>query len=193
MPFLSLLFDLPNQQTTIGSVPLDAVLTEDTELSAMVTDYPTEDGSVVQDHITRQPERLSMSGVVTGAGLMFNAGGRSKLIMTKEQFRAINESRTPITIVSGSDVYEDFAMTNAKISRSNVGEQLAIDCEFKKIRKVQLRTADIPPEKVAGTKGEGTKGRAGQTAGKGGKVSDATADKAEVPPSELSNITGWGA
>lgn len=185
MAFLSLLFGLPNQPTTIGAVPLDAVLLEDTELSSNVTDYPTEDGAAVQDHITQQPERLSLSGVVTGAGLLLGGGGgRSKLIMTKEQFRAISEARTPITIVSGSDVYTDFAMERAKISRSNVGEKLSIDCEFKKIRKVQLRQADIPPEKVA----DSAKGRAGQTAAKSGKVSDASGQ--QTPQTELKSKIG---
>lgn len=160
----------------IGSVPLDALLLEDTELSANASRYPVEDGTVISDHITREPERLAVSGVVTAAGIiLFGAGGRSKLIAAKEALRQIHEQRLPVTVVTGMDVYADYAMTNAKISRTNEGEKISLDCEFQKIDKVQLKRADIPPQKVAGTKGQGTKGKAGQTAAKGGKASDANA------------------
>ncbi|HWK70042.1 MAG TPA: hypothetical protein VNS29_04290 [Burkholderiaceae bacterium] len=187
MAFLSLLFNLGSPQTMIGSVPLDALLTEDTELTANVSAYPVEDGQPVTDHITREPERLALSGVVTAAGvLLLGAGGRSKLIQTKEALRQIHEQRLPITVVTGMDIYTDYGMTNAKIGRTNQGEQITITCEFQKIQKVNLRQADIPPQKAQGS----AKGKAGQTAAKGGKTS--TESGQVEPPSDLASRTGWG-
>ncbi|TFL14223.1 hypothetical protein CSC67_08710 [Pusillimonas caeni] len=184
MAFLSLLFGLGGAQSMIGSVPLDALLIEDTELAANISQYPVEDGTVISDHITREPERLAVSGVVTAAGItMFGAGGRSKLIATKEALRQIHEQRLPVTIVTGMDVYADYAMSNAKMSRTNEGEKLTLDCEFQKIEKAQLKQADIPPEKVSGQKGQGTNGKAGQTAAKGGKV-----DSSSVPQTNQSTL-----
>lgn len=187
MPFLSMLFSLGGPQSMIGGIPLDALLTEDTELTANVTNYPVEDGSSISDHITQEPERLAMSGVITAAGIiLLGAGGRSKLIQAKEALRQIHEQRLPITLVTGMDIYTDYGMSNAKISRTNQGEKLSITCEFQKIRKVALHQADIPPEKVKG----GAKGKAGQTGAKGGKVST---ESAQVePPSDLASRTGWG-
>ena len=182
MAFLSLLFALDGQRSMIGSLALDALLIEDTELTANISAYPVEDGTVISDHITREPERLSLSGVVTGAGVrLFSAGGRSKLIEAKATLREIHVQRLPITIVTGMDIYTDYAMSNAKISRTNEGEKITLDCEFQKIDKVQLRQADLPPEKVkpgATGSGSGAQGKAGQTAAKGGKVDSANAPKA---------------
>jgi len=176
MAFLSLLFGLAGSQSMIGSVPLDALLIEDTELSANISQYPVEEGADISDHITQEPERLAVSGVVTAAGItIFGAGGRSKLIAAKETLRQLHKQRIPVTIVTGMDVYADYAMANAKISRTNEGEKITLDCEFQKIDKVQLKQADIPPEKAAGSKGQGANGKAGQTASKGGKVDSASA------------------
>ncbi|WP_368641773.1 phage baseplate protein [Castellaniella ginsengisoli] len=187
MAFLSLLFSLGSPQTMIGSVPLDALLTEDTELTANVTGYAVEDGPPVTDHITQEPERLALSGVVTAAGvLLLGAGGRSKLIQTKEALRQIHRDRLPVTIVTGMDIYADYGMSNAKIGRTNEGEKITITCEFQKIQKVSLRQADIPPAKAQGS----AKGKAGQTGAKSGKTST---ESAQVePPSDLASRTGWG-
>lgn len=187
MAFLSLLFNLGSPQTMIGSVPLDALLTEDTELTANVTSYAVEDGPSVTDHITQEPEHLALSGVVTAAGvLLLGAGGRSKLIEAKEALRQIHRDRLPVTIVTGMDIYTDYGMSNAKIGRTNEGEKITITCEFQKIEKVNLRQADIPPAKAQGS----AKGKAGQTAAKGGKTSTESAQT--VPPSDLASRTGWG-
>ncbi len=185
MAFVSLLFGLAGNQTMVGSVPLDALLTEDTELSANASQYAVEDGTVVSDHITREPERLSMSGIISAASIYtFGAGGRSKLIAAKDALRQIHDRRVPITIITGADVYVNFAMVNARISRTNEGEQLSLICGFQKIDVTQLREADIPPAKVAAS----TKGKAGKTGAKGGKISDQTAPKR--PTTELKEEVG---
>lgn len=169
----------------IGSVPLDALLIEDTELTANASKYPVEDGTVISDHITREPERLSMSGTITAAGItLFGAGGRSKLIAAKEAIRLIHEQRTPVTVVTGMDVYADYAMINAKVSRTNAGEKITVDCEFQKIQKAQIKQADIPPERVNGS----AKGKAGSTGANGGKVDDKTAP--QRPTTELKEKIG---
>lgn len=180
MSFLSLVFGLGGAQTSIGALQLDALLTESTELNSNITEYAVEDGPPVTDHITQSAERLALSGVVTGAGvLMFGAGGRSKMMAAKEALRLIHEQRLPLTIVTGMDVYENFGMSNARIGRSNQGDKLTIECEFQKIRKATVKQADIPPEKVAGAKGRGAKGKAGQTAAKGGKASTNSASQVD--------------
>lgn len=179
MSFISLIFGLGNAQTTIGALSLDALLIEDVELNGQVTRYAVEDGPPVTDHIVQDVEKLSLSGVVTSAGVLtFGAGGRSKLMAAKEALRLIHELRLPITITTGLDVYTDMGMVNAKIGRSGPTERLTIDCEFQKIRKVVMRQADIPPEKVAPK----AKGKAGATATKGGKVGNSSASS--VTPAE---------
>lgn len=193
MSFISLVFGLGGPQTTIGALPLDALLSESTELPSNISAYAVEDGPPTTDHITQDAERLSLSGVVTAASvLMFGAGGRSKLIAAKDALRQIHEQRLPLTIVTGMDMYENMGMSNAKIGRTNKSDQLTIDCEFQKIRKASVRKADIPPEKVAQAEGapagSGAKGKAGQTAAKGGKVSTSSPNQSTLHESQHGKI-----
>lgn len=196
MSYISLVFGLGGPQSLIGALPLDALLSEETRLSSNITSYPVEDGPPVTDHISQDAERLSLSGMVTAASItMFGAGGRSKLMAAKEALRLIHDQRLPITIVTGIDMYENFGMGDATIGRTNKGDFLTIDCEFRKIRKVTLKEADIPPEQVAQAEGapagSGAKGKAGQTGAKGGKAdTDTAAPRRRSDAAKLLGIGG---
>lgn len=174
MSLVSLLFSSAfGQRTTIGVLELDALLTENTSLRSQITEYPVEDGSVVSDHITQEAEMLSIEGVITGAGTLFNiAAGKAKLIAAKEALRQLHQDRTLLTITTGIDIYTDFAIESCEINRTaDGGEKLDVSLTLKKIKKVTLRTADIPPEKTSGS----ATGKAGKTKTNAGK---ATANKA---------------
>src|SRR5690606_13316917 len=108
---------------------------------------------------------------ITSVDMSFFGGvGRSKLISAKEALRQVHAQRIPITIVTGMEIYESMGMVSARIGRAGPLEQLTIDCEFQKIRKVIARTADVPPERAAPK----AKGKAGATNAKAGKVDSAT-------------------
>lgn len=194
MSFLSLVFGLGGQNTTMGAVQLDALLTEESKLAADVTSYAVEDGTEISDHITQNPEELTLTGVIAGAStLTFDMRGRSKLIMNKDLIRSMHEAREPVTIVTGLDMYQDFAMTSAIVARDADGDRLRIEAKFKKIVKAQLSTAEVPQDTVSpSADGGATQQRAGKTAAKSGSVSDARADKSEVTEAQRESwlVTG---
>ena len=160
------LVDTP--QTMIGALQLDALISEQTSLSNGVTQYAVEEGAPVSDHISSEAEKLTIEGVVTGASVsLFGVHGRSKMIEAKEALRVINEQRQPITVVTGLDVYPDFAMESCDISRNaDDGEKLHISISLTKIRKAKTREADIPPGKVR----QNAAGKAGETRKPAGRV-----------------------
>lgn len=169
MSLVSLLYsNLIGSRTTIGVLELDALLTENTSLRSQITEYPVEDGSVISDHITQEAETLSIEGVITGAGTLFNfAAGKAKLISAKESLRQLHQARELLTVVTGVDIYTDFAIESCEISRTaEGGEQFDVSLTLKKIKKVSLKTADIPPEKTSGK----TAGKAGKTKTNAGKA-----------------------
>jgi hypothetical protein len=169
MSFVSLVFDSGTAKSSIGAILLDALLNEETALASQATAYAVEDGAPISDHVVQESERLSLAGWITAADtVLFGAGGRSKLITAKEAMRAIHRERLPVIVVTGLDTYTDMVMETCKISRDSKGEFFEVSCEFRRIRKVTLRTADIPPEKVSG-KGK-AKGKAGATKANAGKV-----------------------
>ncbi len=168
--------------SSIGVIPLDALISEATELESQATSYAVEDGPPVTDHIVQDSERLALDGWVTAAqvtllglgvqragGAVSLGTGRQKLISAKAALRKIHADRLPITVTTGLDVYVDFAMTRCSIGRTNDGgDKFSITAELRKIRKVTLRQADIPPEKTSGTasgKAGGTKTNAGKANG----------------------------
>lgn len=191
MSFVSMIFGWGGG-TSIGALPLDVLLNEKTSLNSRATEYAVEDGPPVTDHVVQESELLALDGWVTAAevsllggvatravralgggagfgGLLAGGGGRSKLISAKEALRKIHADRIPITIVTGLDVYVDFVMETCDIDRSSEGgERFDISATFRRIRKVTLRQADIPPEKTSGSatgKAGGTKTNAGKTNG----------------------------
>lgn len=184
MSLINLLYSsLVGQRTVIGVLELDALLDENTSLRSQITEYPIEDGSVISDHISQESETLSLEGVITGTGTLFNiAAGKSKLIAAKETLRTLHKNRELITIITGVDVYEDFAIESCNINRnSDDGEQFSVSMELRKIKKVTLRTEEIPPEKTSGT----ATGKAGKTKTKAGKGAVKTKNGKENPISKV--------
>ncbi|MDU4299901.1 MAG: hypothetical protein E7I45_02855 [Eikenella corrodens] len=169
MALIDLVFRLKDSpQTMIGALQLDALISEQTSLVNGVTQYAVEEGAPVSDHISTEAEKLTIEGVVTGASVsLFGTHGRSKMIEAKEALRVINEQRQPITVVTGLDVYPEFAMESCDISRNaDDGEQLRISISLTKIRKAKTREADIPPGKVR----QNAAGKAGETRKPAGRV-----------------------
>jgi len=185
MNFVSMIFGW-NGGSSIGALPLDALVGEKTALNSRATSYAVEDGPPVTDHVIQESEQLTLDGWVTAADITLLGGlnargavggldgastgaGRSKLIGAKDALRKIHADRLPITITTGLDVYENFVMESCSIGRSNGGgDRFELSATFRRIRKVTLRQADIPPEKTSGSatgKAGATKQNAGKTSG----------------------------
>ncbi|WP_029046246.1 phage baseplate protein [Cupriavidus sp. amp6] len=189
MSFVSLVFDSGTAKSSIGAILLDALLNEETALSSQATSYAVEDGAPISDHVVQESERLSLSGWITAADtVLYGAGGRSKLITAKEALRSIHRERLPVVVVTGLDTYTDMVMESCKISRDGKGEFFEVSCDFRRIRKVTLRKADVPPERVSARDGGKAKGKAGSTKSNAGKVDGKGGT--EKQKSDLSRIFG---
>ncbi|KNE23931.1 phage baseplate protein [Achromobacter spanius] len=173
MNFVSMIFGW-HGGSSIGTLPLDALVNEKTTLTSRATSFAVEDGPPVTDHVVADSEQLTLDGWVTAADISLLGGlrgaalgaGRSKLIGAKDALRKIHADRLPITITTGLDVYADFVMESCSIGRSNgAGDRFELSASFKRIRKVTLRQADIPPEKTSGS----ATGKAGTTKANAGK------------------------
>ncbi|MET0890790.1 MAG: phage baseplate protein [Stenotrophomonas maltophilia] len=154
-------------RAVIGTLQLDALVSEDTILDSYATVYPVEDGGTITDNVSSDAEKLSLTGQVTSAEItVYGAGGWQKLIQAKDVFRQLHEARTPISVSTGMDNYTDMVMERCRIGRSNEGDHFTVECDFRKILKAQLQTDTVPEDKVAVS----AKGKAGSTRTSGGKV-----------------------
>ncbi|QLB23313.1 phage baseplate protein [Phocoenobacter skyensis] len=190
MGLINLVFS-PRQKTTIGSLTLDALLTEINTYNSDVTEYTVEEGAPITDNIGQKSRTLSIKGVVTGAGVsLFEGGGKVKMIAAKEVIKQIHEQQLPVTIVTGMEIYRNFGMETCTVTRSDSLEKLNIEATFKKIKLATPKETDLPPEKVrkkpSKAGGKSAQGKAGKT-----KQNAGTLQKEQKPTSTM-NTTKSG-
>jgi len=187
MNLVNLVFGIGNVQTTIGALKLDALVEERVTLSSRVTKYVVEDGAPITDHINNDNEKLHIEGVITGATVvLFGDVGRQKLVYAKEALRVLHENKNPITVVTGMDMYTDFAIESCDVSRNaDDGDCLNVSLELVHIRKATVETTDVPPGKVK----PAAKGKAGETKKKGGKVTNTKSKSSSVSKTASSKTT----
>ncbi|HWX46878.1 MAG TPA: hypothetical protein VNZ61_02330 [Roseomonas sp.] len=174
------LLTFSDQRTKLGGLMLDVLVTEEINLDSDVTQYPVEDGTLISDHITQGAERIRISGLVSTADMAvfsFGARGRSKLIDAIDTLRAMHKARALVTVSTGVMLYRDMAFTSMRAVRSSGekgGSWLEINAELTKVRKVTLKTAEVPEAPAQGA----AKGRAGKTNTPAGKSSGTSASTA---------------
>lgn len=168
-----------DRRTKLGALVLDCLISEEIDLPSKVTRYPVEDGSVISDHIALEPETVRIAGRVSTADVLAfgfvlgNSGGATKLVEAVDALRAMHAERAIIEISTGQMVYTDMAFTSLNAVRSadgDGGNWLDVRAELTKVRKVTLKSADVPAE----TAQEPAKGRAGKTATPAGRNATTT-------------------
>lgn len=159
----ALLFPAPTDPTKIGQLEVDVLVSSELTYASEVTENPVEDGFPVHDHVICKPLQLSMVVVVSPLPVTWyekfgvDTGRIDDAIAKLEQ---IYKDRQPITIITNEKTYEDMVMTECKINKAKEdGKILRIPLEFKQIRKVEVKTADIPEEYTDSL----TAGKAGTT------------------------------
>ncbi len=192
-------------QSKLGYLSLDVLVSESLSLPSKVTEYPVEDGNEdISDHITAGNEELTIAGSIASGsafGIEFGSLCYSKMIDAIDQLRTMHKERKVITIQTGLGKYTDMAFTALTLERSNSpatgGQWLNINATLRKIRKVTLKQADLPPDKAStspsasGAKGKtgatnkptGAKGNAGVTPSLGRQAGDAVGASGSLPSS----------
>jgi hypothetical protein len=190
-----------DRRSKLGGLILDVLVSEEIELEAEVTRYPVEDGTIISDHITQGPERLRISGLVSTADVTAFAfvtsavsllrgedgPGATKLVDAIDLLRSMHKARALVTVSTGQMLYEEMGFTRLKAVRSNGdkgGNWLQIDAELMKVRKVKLKTAEVP-EKPAAKPAQGRAGAtntpAGRSSSSSTQAAGATAPRAVSP------------
>lgn len=173
MALADLLYSAPSQ-SAIGAMTLDVLLEEKVSLPSLATEYPVETGGTITDDVIPQSRRLSISGsIATGSTMMFSAllggtpTGKGKLQDAKAVLESIWDARTPITIVTGLDVYSDFAMTECEMTRTGDGAATWLDirASFIEIRTVSTQTTTVAADPVTQQKVSPSKVKAGNVTG----------------------------
>lgn len=180
------LFLDPVEPSSIGQIEFDVLVSHDTVLSAEVTENPVEEGFPVHDHVVLRPLKLSMVVAISSMPVTwYDRFGLDPMRMENnlEKIWDIYLARQPVMIITHNRVYEDMVMTEFKFSRNKEdGRIYKIPMEFTQIRKVQVKTAEIPAEYVSAL----AAGKAGKTEAEAGAAQQTTVS------AEASNSTDSG-
>lgn len=142
---LSLLLPLELKRqgrTRIGIVTFDAVLQEQHNASAMVTMQPVEEGSFIADHIVRNPETVSITGIISNTPLRTSLDRRLSIIDNAQRafddiYKAWSDKEL-VTVITHYRRYTDMAITDISVPRDrNTGDAINLTVTLQKVRKAR--------------------------------------------------------
>lgn len=146
--------DLKNP-TKIAFLECHVMMEKSFSISSSVPDHPVETGFMVHDHVINNPAQLSMTVFVSNTPVTWfdYLGGPSAdyVLDAMFAFDYIWSSKNPITIVTDNMIYDDYVMTSCTMPQDEkVGRgAMAFQCEFKHIRKVDVKKEKIPAKYVS--------------------------------------------
>lgn len=164
MSFLSRMFIGTDRE--FGGIEMDAIISEQYDLSSDITDHPVDDGTDVSDNIILQPRLYVIEGIVTDTpmGLLAaleqigntvsNAYNYIKSAITGDEspsdatsrslaaFQALVElweARATFDVQTGMGLWENMAILNIRVAvdESNAGK-LHFYATLRQVRKVKL-------------------------------------------------------
>lgn len=150
MSFISLLFGRRNAGAVIGGLTLDATVSENHERSSDVTDSAIESGSMVSDHVIRNPERVTIEGFVTDAPPVV-LGGFSGRGVTQDAFDKLDElwrEGDPFDIDTGYKRYPDMVISSLEMPRERDGS-MQFRVEARHVDIVASETREVSADSLS--------------------------------------------
>ena len=120
-------------QSEFGSVTFDTVVQEDHRYSSRVTHYPVEFGTIISDHIIKEPDVVILSGLISDTPLNILAPfNRSNAAFN--QLVLLQARRVVLDVVTGIKVYRNMTITQLDVPRNiKTGQTLTFNIELQKI------------------------------------------------------------
>lgn len=140
-------------KTRLGSVTLDASVSETHQADVDVTEHPVEIGSAIADHIRPKPETVVIEGLISNTpmpdanaatSVLESNGFRYASRSTQEGSRAgqgyadlvaLKDAGSLISVVTGLRTYDNMAITSLSVPRTpQTGQALRFTCALKQVR-----------------------------------------------------------
>ena len=155
MALVSLLFkqrvrfgvDASAEVLPFGAIELDASISESHTSSNEVTKFPVEEGVDITDHVRKQPDQVTIRGIVTdhpiGLGGALGVSGRSLDAYGKALYMLANAQL--ITVVTTLNTYEDMVIESMDVPRnSQRGYAVEMNLRLRQVMTVQVATSAGP-------------------------------------------------
>lgn len=160
MAFPSELLVGRTSRVTVGSITVDASISESHGLEADTTDHPVETGSDITDNYRKRPRVFTLEAVVTpsplATGYPLQTAIGSVTSLSKNDDPVLNawgeikryfDEGTLITISTQPEVYENMALVSFSWGRTATnGNQLRFSATAKEVRFASTLTVQAIPE-----------------------------------------------
>lgn len=206
---LALLLNKPqasigSQENSSLSVVLDASVSETHTSSASITSHPVESGANITDHVHREPDSITIQGVISNTSTAFPqgvvgvaliksvanlvSGVSNDLAKTAyDQLRQLVDGKELVKIVTTLREYNDMLIENLTVTRdSQYGDALNFTATARQVRLI--KTSSV--EKTSIPAPAETKKAAKKSLGKQSKQTVPTPQAPTRPSSTLATIFG---
>lgn len=127
---------------SIGSIQIDATISEDHNYSNDVTDHPIETGASISDTIIQKPFTLSMECIVSASPLSDKVTDSTpqRVDRTYGSLARLAQSKSLVTVVTAVKTYSNMAISSLSVPRSkDDGNSLRFNVTFKQVRIVSAQ------------------------------------------------------
>ncbi len=176
----------------IGSLVVDAAITELHEMEAEITDYPIESGEEASDNRRKLPRRYSMTGVVAASPLgIAQVTGLNRPLSVQAGFDALerlHEEDELFEMVSKLKIYKSMMISKISIERSSAqGEAIFFNAEMRQLIIVSTEQTSI---RVASNTSGGASNKVKQGAKPTVPASPSTAQKSLTVIQQVNRLVG---
>lgn len=116
-----------------GAVTFDTVLVEEHKYQSRITSYPIEYGTIISDHIVKEPDIVTISGMVSDTPLNILAPA-NRSVNAFNLLVEMQSRRVLVNLVTGIKVYTNMAIASLDVPRNiKTGQTLTFNIQFQKV------------------------------------------------------------
>jgi hypothetical protein len=152
-------------QKSIGTVVVDAFLSETYQFDNDVTEIPVEEGVNVTDHVVEKPVRIQISAFIGQAEFAAYTGEipsdlqslngidkKQRIMQMYKELRKIKSDKKPVTVVMGLDTFKNMVVTSFNIGRdAETGADLSFDMSLTEVKIITSQSVEINSAQISQT------------------------------------------
>jgi hypothetical protein len=139
-----------------SQIAFDCTVTENHSNTLVVTEHPVEEGAAITDHAQREPDDLTLNGIISDQPILLNAeenlkpsvpGGDPNLRAQQayDEFRRLQREFALLKIATELRDYQNMMITGIAVTRdSSTRHILDINLTLREFRIATVETVDAP-------------------------------------------------
>lgn len=124
----------------VGAIELDASIQENHRSANAVTSFPVEQGVNISDHVRKEPDSVTIRGIVTDHPLIWGGGGFVKRsIQAYQKVLRMMDDAELISVVTTIRQYDNMIIQSNDTPRnSSLGNAVEFNLTLREIKTVQV-------------------------------------------------------